>query len=74
MIWILNDLYVDEKYRRLGIARELLGKAEQFARETGAKGLSLETTPDNFNAQKLYEILGWEREDGFLHYSLIVNK
>jgi ribosomal protein S18 acetylase RimI-like enzyme len=70
-LWILNDLYVEKKYRRMGIARQLLKKAENHARETGSKGLMLETSQDNHKAQQLYESLGWEKDEEFFHYHLI---
>lgn len=65
--WILNDLFVDPTHRRKGIGESLLKKAQQFAIEDAAKGLALETAKDN-PAQKLYERLGWQLEDEYLHY------
>lgn len=65
--WILNDLFVDPTYRAKGIGEALLKKAQQFAIEDTAKGLALETAKDN-PAQKLYERLGWQLEDEYLHY------
>lgn len=65
--WILNDLYVHEDARRLGVGAALLEGARDFGRETGARRLVLETTPDNTGAQALYEKLGWTRDD-HLHY------
>ena len=45
--WILNDLFVKESARKKGFGEELLNAAITFARETGAKGVSLETGKDN---------------------------
>lgn len=70
-LWILNDLFVSPAARHQGIARALLEYARQFAGETQAKGLVLETAIDN-PAQHLYESLGWQRDTGFFHYSLLV--
>jgi len=67
--WILNDLYVAEGARRLGVAAALLEAAHEFGRRTGARSLMLETTPENAPAQRLYEKLGWLRDD-HLHYSI----
>lgn len=66
-LWILNDLYVDESGRRKGVAKILMKKAKEYATETGAKGLKLETEDDNFNAQRLYESIGYERDNRY-HY------
>jgi ribosomal protein S18 acetylase RimI-like enzyme len=71
-LWILNDLYVAENARRLGVAKALIERAREYARETGAKGLELATATDNRQAQALYESLGFVRDDEFYHYFLAV--
>lgn len=71
--WILNDLYVDPDHRRLGIARRLMERAAAFAKETGARSLALETAIDNAPARRLYESLGWTRDDEFHRYTLVVD-
>jgi len=71
-LWILNDLFVAPAGRRQGVARALLERAREHAAETGAKGLMLETAVHNFPAQQLYSSLGWERENDFYVYNLIV--
>jgi ribosomal protein S18 acetylase RimI-like enzyme len=69
--WLLNDLYVKENVRGKGYGEGLLKKAISFAEETGAKGIALETGKDNFNAQRLYEKVGFKRETNyFYHYSI----
>lgn len=67
-LWILNDLYVGEAYRGAGAATQLMREAENFARVTGAKGLTLTTRKDNLTAQRLYEGLGYVREETFYTY------
>jgi GNAT superfamily N-acetyltransferase len=66
-MWILNDLFVLPEMRGKGVGEEILKYAQQFAKETNAKGLALSTATDN-PAQKLYEKAGWKLEDDFLHY------
>jgi ribosomal protein S18 acetylase RimI-like enzyme len=66
--WILNDLYVKEQFRGNGAGAKLIHKAIQFAKETGAKGVSLETGNENINAQRLYEKIGFERESNYFYY------
>ncbi|WP_085994180.1 GNAT family N-acetyltransferase [Oceanobacillus senegalensis] len=68
--WILNDLYVDAEARNQGIGEMLLHKAREFAIETGAKSISLETAPDNYAAQRLYEKNGYKRDSQYYHYNL----
>lgn len=65
--WVLYDLYVVPSARRRGVASRLLERATEFARASGAAGLSLETARDN-PARHLYEKLGWRRDQVFLHY------
>ena len=70
--WNLNDLYVVPEARKRGVALALMNRARRMAEETGASGLGLETARDNFPAQKLYEQLGWKREEEFFRYELHV--
>jgi ribosomal protein S18 acetylase RimI-like enzyme len=66
--WVLNDLYVKEQFRGKGAGEKLIYKAIQFAKETGAKGVMLETGKENLNAQRLYEKIGFERESNYFYY------
>ena len=68
--WVLYDLFVVEKARRLGVARALMERARQHAQETGAARIDLETATDNVAGQALYESLGYLRERAFHKYSL----
>jgi GNAT superfamily N-acetyltransferase len=67
-LWILNDLFVSPAARGAGAGRALLDRAERWARETGAKGLTLSTELTNAAAQRLYESAGWTKDDEFVHY------
>ncbi|MGE6611161.1 GNAT family N-acetyltransferase [Peribacillus sp. NPDC076916] len=69
--WVLNDLFVKESARKKGFGEELLNAAIMFAREAGAKGVSLETGKDNVNAQRLYEKIGFVRETNHFYYFTI---
>jgi ribosomal protein S18 acetylase RimI-like enzyme len=71
-LWILNDLFVVPAARKQGVAKLLMDRARQLAVETKAKGLILETAVDNLPAQKLYEKLGWKRDQEFYRYYLNV--
>jgi ribosomal protein S18 acetylase RimI-like enzyme len=70
--WILNDLYVAPRFRGRGVGRALLERARSHAESTGARGMSLATERRNHTAQRLYESLGWVRDEEFLHYELEV--
>jgi ribosomal protein S18 acetylase RimI-like enzyme len=60
--WTLNDLFVEPEYRNRGIGRALVDKALDFSREQGATFLQLETAPDNYAAQALYEQIGFIKQ------------
>jgi ribosomal protein S18 acetylase RimI-like enzyme len=64
-IFILNDLYVDESYRKQGVGRELMHYANKFAIENGAAKLTLETAKTNLSAQKLYTSEGYQFDDEY---------
>lgn len=68
--WILNDLYVVADARKLGVGRALMKRAHQLAEDTQADSLTLETAIDNYASQKLYESLGWKRDEQFYRYCL----
>lgn len=68
--FILNDLFVDPRARREGVAGRLLEAAADYAARLGAIGLSLSTAVDNHSAQALYEKHGWQRDLQFFGYEL----
>ena len=70
-IWILNDLFVVQSHRQKGIARALINHVLGYSKETGRKKVVLSTAYDNFNAQRLYEKLGFTRSD-FYNYEIEV--
>lgn len=59
--YILNDLYVNQQYRKQGIGIALLNKAKELCINSNYKGLYLQTQTTN-PAQLLYESLGWEKD------------
>lgn len=68
--WILNDLYVEPEARGRGVGEALMRAARELALGNGAAELMLQTARDNATAQKLYERLGWQRDDEFMVYTL----
>jgi GNAT superfamily N-acetyltransferase len=69
-IWILNDLFVAETYRKQGAAQQLMTAAEAFTRETGAIRIALSTQISSTTARSLYESRGYVRDEEFYHYTL----
>ncbi|WP_085579875.1 MULTISPECIES: GNAT family N-acetyltransferase [unclassified Pseudomonas] len=72
--WLLSDLFTTPAARGRGAGRLLMNTARDFAVQSGAKGLVLETATDNFTAQGLYESLGWVRDTGYFTYTLDLRK
>lgn len=70
--WILNDLFVAESARKMGVASQLMQTAEDFAKNSGAGGLELETASDNHQAQALYEGRGWQRSGCYFYSKSVV--
>ncbi|MEL7531801.1 MAG: GNAT family N-acetyltransferase [Bacteroidota bacterium] len=69
-LWILNDLFVAEQARRMGVGEGLMERAKEMAISTKAKGLQLETGENNLKAQSLYEKLGYVKNDEYFVYYL----
>lgn len=74
--WILNDLYVDEAYRKQGIGEKLIKTAMEFAKANGSTFVQLETAVDNYTAQHLYENIGFVKQandEDFFLYKIVLN-
>jgi ribosomal protein S18 acetylase RimI-like enzyme len=69
-IYVLSDLFVVPAARRRGVATRLLQAAVEVARAAGAVRLELSTAITNLPAQRLYESLGWKRDEEFYQYGL----
>ena len=64
-MWIFEEMHVNkiavtEKFRRQGIADELMAHALRFARDNGVNVISLEVRKSNDSAQSFYRQLGFE--------------
>ncbi len=67
-VWLLNDLFVEPKYRSMGFSKALIETAKELCRKTGAAGMSLETTKDNHVGNKLYLTTGWTLDEDHNYY------
>ena len=68
--YVLYDLFVDPAARQRGVGRRLMEAAAEEARRRGAVSLVLSTAKTNHPAQRLYESLGWVRDEEFYEYNL----
>lgn len=68
-LWLLNDLYVDEKGRGRGIYVQLIDACKQHCIETNACGLILETAKTNTIGNQLYPRAGFSLDNEHHYYS-----
>jgi len=66
-MYILNDLFVDSSYRNIGVGGSLIQTAKNLCVEKNFKGMILETQTTNKLAQRLYEKVGFVKDEN-LHY------
>jgi ribosomal protein S18 acetylase RimI-like enzyme len=71
---ILYDLFVRSEYRKKGIGAMLMDASKDFAKKNGITGIELSTAISNGTAQRLYESLGYERDNEFYNYYLSTKK
>lgn len=64
---IVEDVVVDERYRNKGIAKALMRRAIELAREAGAGNLSLTSNAKREAANSLYRSLGFQRRESNLY-------
>ena len=72
--WVLNDLFVAPEARVLAVGLQLIARAKQLAKATGACQIMLQTAADNMTAQGLYEKLGYQRDNDFYVYTLALGE
>lgn len=71
---ILYDLFVRSEHRKKGIGAMLMDASKDFAENNGITGIELSTAISNGTAQRLYESLGYERDNEFYNYYLSTKK
>ncbi|MGE7941504.1 N-acetyltransferase family protein [Lysinibacillus xylanilyticus] len=65
--FILNDIYVKEDARGLGVGKALMEKVFQYCEQQYARYVTLQTATDNVHARKLYENLNM-KQDQYCNY------
>ena len=56
--YFLDQLYIDEEYRKSGIGTKIINKIEQYAKENRLLGVRIETW--SFQARGFYEKMGYQ--------------
>jgi ribosomal protein S18 acetylase RimI-like enzyme len=62
----LDELYIQQKYRGIGIGKQGLQFAEEICREQGVQALHLEVERENLKAQAVYQKVGFISRDRYL--------
>lgn len=66
--WLLSDLFILPDYRGKGLSVALIDRSKQWATETGACGLMLETEKTNTIGNQLYPRCGFEYDAAHNYY------
>lgn len=64
---VIEDVVVDEKYRNRGIAKAMMTRAIELAREAGASNISLTSNPKREAANLLYQHMGFQKRETNLY-------
>lgn len=72
-LWLLNDLFVNSRFRGKGISILLIERAKQHCRETGACALTLETAKSNLIGNSLYPRTDFVLDEEHNYYSWSVS-
>lgn len=55
----IHDIYVDESFRSLGVAKNLIEKLDEVAKKNNCGKITLEVRKDNLNARDFYKTQGF---------------
>ena len=69
--WLLNDLFVDSKYRGKGYSKLLIDKAKELVKDSNACGMMLETEKSNKIGNNLYPKTGFEKNYSYNFYEWV---
>lgn len=64
----VEGIYVKPKYRKQGVAKELVRQAEKWAKKQECKELGSDTELINIDSQKFHKNLGFKKADVIVHY------
>ncbi len=68
VVWAVEVLVVDENYRRIGIATEMLHHLAGEAAKGVCRAITLDVTPDNLPARALLRSLGYTHAGRLSHW------
>ena len=69
-ILFLNDLWVEPKFRKMGVGQAFMTKIKDLAKEENCKRIDLQTNITNKKARALYEKNGMITDAEFINYAV----
>ena len=70
---VLNDLFISSEYRGLGVGQLLIRAVVDFTREQGVTKIQLFATKDNVGASRLYQRLGFIKDEDYNMFMLAIS-
>jgi ribosomal protein S18 acetylase RimI-like enzyme len=70
----IEDVIVDEPFRKQGIGKALVLSALKMAQNAGAEGVALTSNPQRTEANNLYQRMGFKRWETNLYFYKFENK
>ena len=70
----IEDVIVDESFRKQGIGKALVLSALKMAQNAGAEGVVLTSNPQRIEANNLYQRMGFKRWETNLYFYKFENK
>jgi GNAT superfamily N-acetyltransferase len=67
-VWLLNDFYIAEKYRRNGVGNQLFAALKEFCLLTKSKGIELSVEHTNIKGWTFWEKQGFKLDEAFRYY------
>ena len=64
----LEGIFVEEKYRKMGVAKALVKVGEQWLKQNNCTQIGSDTWLSNIDSQKFHERLGFKEEERLVHY------
>ena len=69
----VEGIFVKPKYRKQGVAKELIKQAEKWAKKQGCIELGSDTELRNVKSQKFHKNLGFKKAEVIVHYIKKIN-
>lgn len=67
----IDELYVEEPFRRAGVGKQILAQVKEIARNDGAKALWAQAEPYNMAAQAFFRCEGFQ-PNNYLNFELVL--